>query len=138
MSVPPRLVLDAGPPIALYHAADPDHESTVRGFGALAQAKSRLIVPLPVGFWVFKWLLFEGGPDKARLAPDRMREGLEVIALGLGELDAIQTVLQALLDWKGALEDASVALLVLRLGVPLRTLSYRDLGIFPKLEFWAG
>lgn len=138
MSLPPRLVLDAGPLIALYHAADPDHESALRGFQTLAQAKSRLIVPLPVVLEVFKWLFFEGGPDKARVALGKMREGLEVVPLGLGELDAIQALLQALPDWKGTVEDASVALLALRLGVPVWTLNYRNLGVFPKLEFWVG
>lgn len=138
MSLPPRLALDAGPLIALYHAADPDHTEAVRGFSRLAENKSWLLVPLPVVLEVYKWLLFEGGPDKARLALGKMREALEIVPLSLADLEALQTLTDALPGWKGTLEDANVALLGLRLGIPVWTLNYRDLGVFGRLEFWTG
>lgn len=135
MSLPPRLALDAGPLIALYHAAAPDHTEAVRGFGSLAENKSRLLVPLPVVMEVYKWLLFEGGPDKARLALGKMREGLEIVPLSLADLAALKTLMDALPGWKGTLDDAKVALLGLRLSIPVWTLNYHDLGVFGRLEF---
>ncbi|KGQ21918.1 type II toxin-antitoxin system VapC family toxin [Thermus filiformis] len=137
-AAPPKLLLDAGPLIALFHAADPYHAEALRGFHTLIEGKSRLIIPLPVLFEVYKWLLFEGGPAKARQALARMLEALEVEPLQLDDLEAIRLLLAARPEWKGTLEDASVALLALRLGAPVWTLNYRDLGVFKELSFWAG
>ncbi|GEM88361.1 type II toxin-antitoxin system VapC family toxin [Meiothermus granaticius] len=135
---PHRLVLDAGPLIALFHAGDPDHEAAVRGFQELAQQDSRLITPLPVLFEVYKWLLFEGGPAVARRALERMLEALEVVPIGYSDLEASQVLLVGRPDWRGTLEDASVVLLALRAKAPVWTLNYRDLGVFKELSFWAG
>ncbi len=137
-TTPQRLVLDAGPLIALFHAADPDHEAAVRGFRALAEGNSRLITPLPVVFEVYKWLLFEGGAAVARRALEGMVEALEVVPLGLEDLKAIQILLASRPEWRGTLEDASVVLLALRSKAPVWTLNYRDLGVFRELSFWAG
>jgi predicted nucleic acid-binding protein len=134
--LPPKLVLDAGPLIALFHAADPDHKAAVRGFGLLAGGPCRLIIPLPVVFEVYKWLLFEGGPAVARRALERMAEALEMVPLGLEDLEALRVLLARRPDWKGTLEDASVLLLALRQDAPVWTLNYRDLGVFGELSFW--
>jgi predicted nucleic acid-binding protein len=137
-AAPPKLLLDAGPLIALFHAADPYHAEALRGFRTLVEGKSRLIIPLPVLFEVYKWPLFEGGPAKARRALARMLEALEVEPLQVDDLEAIRLLLAARPEWKGTLEDASVALLALRLRAPVWTLNYRDLGVFKELSFWAG
>jgi hypothetical protein len=89
-------------------------------------------------FEVYKWLLFEGGPAVARRALARMLEALEVEPLRADDLEAIRLLLAARPEWKGTLEDASVVLLALRLGAPVWTLNYRDLGVFSELSFWAG
>ncbi len=136
--IPRRLVLDAGPLIALFHASDRDHEVAVRGFRALAERNSRLLTPLPVVFEVYKWLLFEGGPAVARRALERMVEALEVVPMRAEDLEAIQVLLAGRPDWKGTLEDASVVLLALRAKAPVWTLNYRDLGEFRELSFWTG
>jgi len=137
-TAPQRLVLDAGPLIALFHAADPDHGSVVRGFQELAGAGAHLLIPLPVVFEVFKWLLFEGGPAVARRALERMVEALEVLPLGPEDLEALRVLLASRPEWRGTLEDASVVLLALRAGAPVWTLNYRDLGAFRELSFWTG
>jgi len=137
-AAPPKLLLDAGPLIALFHAADPYHAEALRGFRTLVGGKSRLIIPLPVLFEVYKWLLFEGDPAVARKALARMLEALEVEPLQVDDLEAIRLLLAARPEWKGTLEDASVALLALRLRAPVWTLNYRDLGVFRELSFWAG
>ena len=146
-AAPQRLVLDTGPLIALFHAADPDHERAVRGFRALADANSRLIIPLPVLFEAYKSLLYpasrrkkhlEGGVGVARRALGRMLEALELVPLGLEDLERIQVLLAGRPEWRGTLEDASVVLLALKVGAPVWTLNYRDLGVFKELSFWAG
>ncbi|ETN89368.1 type II toxin-antitoxin system VapC family toxin [Thermus sp. NMX2.A1] len=101
---PHTLVLDAGPLIALFHAADPDHESAVRGFRALAREHSRLITPLPVVYEVYKWLLFEANALIAQQALGRMMEALEILPLRLDDLEAIQILLLGMQGWRGTLE----------------------------------
>ncbi|MBA2451076.1 MAG: hypothetical protein H0V51_23945 [Chloroflexi bacterium] len=60
---PARVVLDAGPLIALLHSMDSDHEVAVAGFERLARERARLVTPLPIVFEVYKWLLYEAGPE---------------------------------------------------------------------------
>ena len=134
---PARLVLDAGPLIALLHARDADHEAAVSGFRRLAEARSRLIAPLPIVFEVYKWLVYEAGPEPARRGLARMREALEVVYPGSAELDEVTLVVGTMVGWGGTLEDALVAVTGLKLGVPVWTLNYRDLSAFRNLHFWA-
>lgn len=89
-------------------------------------------------FEVYKWLLFEGGAAVARRALERMVEALEIVPLGLEDLEAIRVLLASRPEWRGTLEDAGVVLLALRSKAPVWTLNYRDLGVFRELSFWAG
>jgi predicted nucleic acid-binding protein len=134
---PARLVLDAGPLIALLHAGDPDHASARRGFGELTQARARLITPLPIVFEVYKWVLYEAGAARARVALTRMTESLDVAYPTPADLDDVADVLAAMPSWAGSLEDALVAVVGLRLGTPVWTLNFRDLAAFGSLRFWA-
>jgi hypothetical protein len=129
-------VLDAGPLIALLHGADPDHASAVAGFRQLTAFRARLLVPLPIVFEVYKWLLFEGGVGPARVALQRMRQSLEVAYPAQAELDALTQLVSAMPNWAGTLEDALVALTALKLAAPVWTLNYRDLAAFQRLQFW--
>ena len=134
--IPERLVLDAGPLIALLHRSDPDHEEAVRGFRRLAEGGARLFLPMPVLFEVFKWLVFQAGPKAAREGLAKVEEGAVVVPFTLEDLEEVRLLLARLPGWGGTLEDAGVALLALRLGAPVWTLNYRDLGAFPALRFW--
>ena len=42
---------------------DSDHEVAVAGFERLAREGARLVTPLPIVFEVYKWLLYEAGPE---------------------------------------------------------------------------
>ena len=108
----------------------------MRGFRRLVKEGARLYVPMPVLFEVFKWLLFEGGPRAAREGLAKVVEGVVVVPFTSEDLEEARLLLARLPDWGGTLEDASVALLALRLRVPAWTLNYRDLGVFPSLQFW--
>lgn len=132
-----RVVLDAGPLIALLHRRDPDHAVSVVGFRQLVEARTRLIAPLPIVFEVFKWLLYEGSAEAARMGLQRMRRSLEIVYPGASELDELTTVLAAMPAWQGTLEDALVAVTGLRLDCAVWTMNFRDLSAFRRLQFWA-
>jgi len=131
------IVLDAGPLIALLHERDAEHSIAVDGFRQLLEARRRLIAPLPIVFEVYKWLLYNAHPALAHLGLQQMRESLDVFYPGETDLDEVTDVLAALPTWNGSLEDALVALLALRLDVPVWTMNYRDLSAFRNLRFWA-
>lgn len=136
--VPPGVVLDAGPVIALSFEADRDHAIARAGFDTLIAGRCRLIIPLPIMFEVDKWLLCEAGAAAAQTALAHMRRALEVVFPAQRDLDDTAALIGALgAGWRGTLEDALVASVAIRLRLPAWTLNYRDLGAFPRLELWA-
>lgn len=135
-AIPRRLVLDAGPLIALLHGRDPDHEEAVRGLSTLADHRVQLVTPLPVIFEVYKWLLYEAGYGPAQQGLREMRRALAITYPDAEDLDAVVSITQAPQRWRGTLEDATVALTALRLRIPVWTLNYRDFSAFPSLLFW--
>ena len=134
---PRGVVLDAGPLIALAHRADPDHVSVRVGFEQLLGGQTRLIVPLPIVFEVFKWLLYHAGPASARNALTNMRAAVEIVFPGGQDFDDSTSLIVGLgPDWRGTLEDALVAALAVRLRLPVWTLNYRDFSAFRRLGLW--
>ncbi len=132
------MVLDAGPLIALSFEADRDHAIASAGFDTLIAGRSRLIIPLPIMFEVYKWLLHEAGAAAAQTALAHMRRALDVVFPAQRDLDDTVALIGALgAEWRGTLEDALVASVAIRLRLPVWTLNYRDLGAFPRLELWA-
>ncbi len=132
----PRLVLDAGPLIALFAAQDRDHPTAKQGFEQLAQAKTQLITPIPIIYEVYKWLLYETSPAIAQSALKVMRQSLHEAPVNSIELEAVQSLVELISNWKGSLEDATVILFAQKLNCPLWTLNYRDFGVFTNLIFW--
>lgn len=134
--MPRRIVLDAGPLIALVHERDHDHGLAVAGFQQLAAQRAHLLAPLPIVFEVYKWVLYNEGAAAARAALGVLQESLELTFPGRTDLEGIVQVVNALSDWGGTLEDALVAVTALRLRLPVWTLNYRDFAAFPRLRFW--
>lgn len=136
--VPPGVILDAGPVIALSDEADRDHAIARAGFETLLAGRSRLLIPLPVMFEVYKWLLYEAGAAAAQTALAHMRRALEIVFPTQRDFDDTVALIGTLgAGWRGTLEDALVASMAIRLRLPAWTLNYRDLGAFPRLELWA-
>lgn len=133
---PRRLVVDSGPFIAHLRDDDPDHSAANRGFGMLADVRSRLLVPAPVVLEVFKWSLYRAGPQKARAVLARVRRGCEVLPLDRAAFNAACSLVDQLPSWGGTLEDATVVMAALELNVPVWTLNYRDFSAFRKIELW--
>jgi predicted nucleic acid-binding protein len=118
------------------HAEDRDHAEARSGFEQLTDNRSDLLVPLPILFEVYKWLLYESGPGAARDALRRMRRAFHVLHATEAELEALSVLVENMPDWRGSLEDVLVALTGLRAGAPVWTLNYRDLSAFRTLRFW--
>jgi len=77
--------------------------------------------------------------DNTRRSSKHARcDAKEPATLVLNQLDfhELYTMVRALPNWQGTLEDATVILLAQRYHCPVWTLNYRDFGIFKSLEFW--
>ena len=131
-----RILVDAGPLIALFHQGDKDHALALEGFQELNARQTRVLVPLPVVFEVYKWLLYRVSGAKARGALGRMQQSLDIISNQAEELaDIVKLVMDKPL-WNGSLEDAALAVATRRYSCPLWTFNYRDFAAFGELEFW--
>lgn len=135
--LPGRVVLDAGPLIALLHRGDPDHAAADSGFRQLAGSRVRLVTPLPIVFKVYKWLVHEAHVGIAQFGLQRMRQSLEIVYPDAADFDEVTAISATLPSWKGTLVDALVAATGLRRGIPVWTLNFRDLSAFRNLQFWA-
>lgn len=131
-----HLVIDAGPLIGLFYAKDTDHQICKAGFEQLSQAQTQLIVPAPIVFEVYKWLLYRTTPAVAQNTLGVMQQSLHNVPLSQLDLHELCLMVQALPQWQGSLEDASVVLAAQHHRCPLWTLNYRDFGIFKTLELW--
>lgn len=129
-------MLDAGPLIAFFNSKDTDHLTCKAGFEQLLEAGTTLVTPIPIVFEVYKWFLQKNNPAKAKTVLDAMRKVLTIVTLSQQEIDEIYAMAEALPEWTGSLEDATVIMLAQRHRCPVWTLNYRDFGIFRSLEFW--
>jgi hypothetical protein len=108
----------------------------VAGFQQLARAGTRLTVPLPIVFEVYKWLLFEVGQAGAREGLTRVRGSVEILYPDASMMERAIDVLASMPTWAGTLEDALVGVTGLWFDLPVWTLNYRDFGAFRNLHFW--
>ena len=131
-----QLVLDAGPLIAFFYAKDTDHAVCKAGFEQLLATNTTLVAPIPVVFEVYKWLIQRTTPAVAQATLEIVQKSLKFVPLTQQDFDEIYLMVQALPQWQGNLEDATVILLAQRYKCPIWTLNYRDFEIFKSLEFW--
>jgi predicted nucleic acid-binding protein len=131
-----QIVLDAGPLIALFHEKDHHHTDAELGFRQLFQQKAILWTPLPIVFEVYKWLLSHQRYEIACDALTLMLDVLQPVFLDRSDLPKLQHMIQALPDWGGSLEDASVIYIAQQYRCPVWTMNYRDFGTIQGLQFW--
>jgi len=131
-----KLVIDAGPLIALLYAKDPLHLECRSGFEQLIQAKVRMYTPIPVLFEVYKWLLYTTNPTTAQTSLNIMLESLHLISINEADLREISSLVKIIPNWNGSLEDATVIWVARIHNCPVWTINYRDFGTFTDLEFW--
>ena len=133
-SVP--LVIDSGPLIATLFAQDRYHTVAAQGFQQLAEEKRRLILPLPIVFEVYRWLLQH---HSSQLAQDMfvvLDKSFEIYGIDSSEIPALREIALRFPNWQGTLGDASVIYIAILMSATVWTLDYRDLGIFDGIEFW--
>jgi predicted nucleic acid-binding protein len=133
---PTKLVLDAGPIISLFKVKDAEHAVCVQAFENFAMTGTRLLIPVPIVFEVYKRLLYDATRTQAIQALRAMLDSLEVIYLNDMDLIELENIVNNMPRWNGSLEDAAVALVTMQQDVPIWTFNYRDLAAFQDLEFW--
>jgi predicted nucleic acid-binding protein len=133
---PAGVVADAGPLIAYMDARDDEHRVARRGLELLIASRSRIVVPLPIVFEVFKWLAYERHREVARAALELLRRGAEIRYPEPLEMDHVTAILHTLPSWRGSMEDALLVVTCQRLRLPIWTINYRDLNAFRGLQFW--
>jgi predicted nucleic acid-binding protein len=131
-----ELVIDAGPLIALFYARDAYHTDSDRGFQQLKQQSVKLLIPTPIVFEVYKWLLQKSTPTMAQTSIDVLMEELFPISISLDDVNDLRKFVRQLPNWQGSLEDATVIATAFRYRCPVWTINYRDFSPFKALEFW--
>lgn len=132
----PIIVIDSGPLIAVLFAKDRYHSQAIAGFKQLQAEAYRLVLPLPIVFEVYRWLLQQGGVKLAQTVLVAIEQSFELYAIAEHELVAIKEIVLRFPGWSGTLGDASVVYVAMHLEAEVWTLDYRDLGVFPNLKFW--
>jgi len=133
---PARLAVDTGPVIGAMYAADEHHVAATRGFQQLVISRTRILIPAPIVFEVYKRLAYDVGPNMAHRGLTYVQTNCLIVHLGQPELDQLQRTTLAMPWWGGSLEDAALAMVAQQLRVPVWTFNFRDLRAFTDLEFW--
>ena len=134
---PRELLVDAGPLIGLIDVRDDYHDVATRGFRHLLDARTRLTVPLPILFEVYKRIAYDVNPDAAHRAIDLMVDGFEIEIIEREDILALRSLVLSMSWWEGSLEDATLAMIGLRRDLPIWTYNYRDFSAFKDIQLWS-
>lgn len=132
----PTLVIDSGLLIATLFIKDRYHAQAMAGFEQIQRQGIRLILPMPIVFEVYRWLLKQQGAKLAQAVFVALDRSFEVYSIGESDFSAIKEIVLRFPNWSGTLGDASVVYVAMHFDCPVWTLDYRDLGVFPSLKFW--
>jgi predicted nucleic acid-binding protein len=133
---PTGLVLDAGPIIAIVDHREKEHATAVRGLDLLISARTRIVVPLPVVFEVFKWLSNNTRRELARAWLAQIQTGAHVLFPDPADIDQVMAMLFMMHSWRGSMEDALLVVTCIKERLPLWTYNYRDFAAFKDIRFW--
>lgn len=132
-----RLVLDAGPLIALVSLKDDYHHECKAGFSKLPALFGEVLTPLPVLFEVYKFVLREQSSRAAVTTLSVISENTVTVPVNMEMFQEIYSMVRQIPDWQGSLEDASVVVVAELYNASVWTLDYRDLSWFKSLELWS-
>ena len=135
-SLPPELVIDAGPIIGAVDSRDQHHAVSARGLRLLYDSTTRVRIPVPILFEAYKRIAYRIDVRSARAALTYMRDAFELEYLDEARLLEVEGLIDTMPRWQGSLEDATLAWLGLERRVPVWTFNYRDLRHFTDLQFW--
>jgi len=80
--------------------------------------------------------MYHASPNSASDALFVMEQSLRFLYVDEELFQTVAQLQRSIPQWKGTLEDATVAAIGLRYNVPIWTISYRDFGVFQTLNFW--
>ena len=103
-----RLVLDAGPLIALVSEKDHYHSEAKRGFSQIHCNFGEVLTPLPILFEVYKFVSRNESIRLARKLLSIIQNDTIVIPISTTDFTPISDLVLQITDWQGTLEDASV------------------------------
>jgi predicted nucleic acid-binding protein len=131
-----RLVLDAGPLIALVSQQDKYHEQAKAGFQRIPMDFGEVITPLPILFEVYKFVSRHESVQAARLLLTLLQEETVIQTIDQADFMEIFEWVTQSVHWQGTLEDASVLVVARQCKGQIWTIDYKDLAYFESVEFW--
>jgi len=131
-----RLVLDAGPLIALVSRKDDYHELAKEGFARLPMEFGEVLTPLSIVFEVYKFVSFNESLQMAQKLLITLQEETVIETLSQDDFSEIFGMVTQYPNWSGTLEDASVLVVAQRTQSFVWTIDYKDLGFFKHINFW--
>lgn len=131
-----RLVLDAGPLIALVSQKDDYHNLATAGFARLTAEFGEVLTPLPIVFEVYKFVGFNQSFAVAQRLLTILREETVIEILSENDFSEIFELITRYPEWTATLEDASVLVIAQRAQSLVWTIDYQDLASFKNINFW--
>lgn len=131
-----RLVLDAGPVIALFSRKDDYHELAKEGFARLPRDFGEVILPLSIVFEAYKFVAFNESFKMAQEMLSTIEAETVIEILSQNDFLEIFSLATQYPEWTGTLEDASVLVIAQRTQSSIWTIDYQDLGFFKNVNFW--
>ncbi|ACB00290.1 MULTISPECIES: type II toxin-antitoxin system VapC family toxin [Cyanophyceae] len=131
-----RLVLDAGPLIALVSRQDRYHELAQSGFTQIPKAFGEIITPLPIVFEVYKFVSRRESIQAAQFLLTTLQTNTVIQTISPTDFQEIYELSIRSPQWRGSLEDASVLVVAKQMQAKVWTIDYRDLGFFEDIGFW--
>ena len=131
-----RLVLDAGPLIALVSKKDNYHSEVKRGFNQIPVNFGEVLTPLPILFDVYKFVSRNESAQVAQKLLSIIQYDTVIIPISETDFATISDLVLQIANWQGTLEDASVILIAQKYQAQVWTLDYKDLGYFSNVQFW--
>ena len=131
-----RLVLDAGPLIALVSKKDNYHSEAKRGFNQIPVNFGEVLTPLPILFEVYKFVSRNESAQVAQKLLSIIHYDTVIIPISETDFATISDLVLQIANWQGTLEDASVILIAQKYQAQVWTLDYKDLGYFSNVQFW--
>ncbi|NJN76011.1 MAG: type II toxin-antitoxin system VapC family toxin [Synechococcaceae cyanobacterium RL_1_2] len=131
-----RLVLDAGPLIALVSQNDQYHQEALQGFQQLPELFGEVITPLPILFEVYKFVSRHESNQQAQFLLKVIQSETVVETISHDDFLDIASLVTQSPNWSGTMEDASVLVIAQRLQSPVWTIDYKDLSFFKNINFW--
>ncbi len=131
-----RLVLDAGPLIALVSQKDRYHEIAKLGFSRLSHEFGEVITPLPIVFEVYKFVSRHESLQAAQYLLKILQQETVISIINQDDFLTIFELVTQSPHWSGSLEDASVLVVAHYFESLVWTIDYKDLGFFKNINFW--